>query len=87
MQESREWVTISPVTGTRRARAVVLGWVLPVVVALVVLQLWVYRATNIPGLAPQPAAGLHELTTLADLQTTFASDIGKARLLLLISPT
>jgi hypothetical protein len=87
VQESRERGNNHPVTEPRRARAIVLGWVLPVVVALVVLQFWVYRATNIPGLAPRPASGLHELTTLADLQTAFANDIGKARLLLLISPT
>ncbi len=64
-----------------------LGWLLPLVVALVVIQLLVYRETSVPGFAPRPASGLHDLSSEADLQARFAQDIGHARLLLLISPT
>jgi len=66
---------------------VVLGWLLPLVVALVLIQLFVYRQTSVPGFAPRPASGLQDLSSEADLQARFAQDIGHPRLLLLISPT
>jgi hypothetical protein len=68
-------------------RGVVLGWLLPVAVVLVVVQLFVYRATSVPGSAPRPASGLQDLSSEADLQGRFAQDIGHSRLVLLISPT
>jgi hypothetical protein len=71
----------------RVLRGVVLGWLLPLAVALVVIQLFVYRATTVPGFAPRPASGLQDLSSEADLQARFAQDIGHPRLLLLISPT
>ena len=64
-----------------------LGWLLPVVVVLVVIQLFVYRETAVPGLAPRLASGLQDLSSEADLQARFARDISHPRLLLLISPT
>jgi hypothetical protein len=66
---------------------VFLGWVLPLLVVLIVVQILVYRQTSVPGLAPRPTSGLQDLTSEADLQVRFAQDIGHPRLLLLISPT
>jgi hypothetical protein len=71
----------------RLLKGVLLGWVLPVAVVLVLVQLVVYRQTSVPGLAPRPAGGLQDLSSEADLQARFAQDIGHPRLLLLISPT
>jgi hypothetical protein len=68
-------------------RGVVVGWLLPLAVALIAIQLFVYRQTSVPGLAPRPANGLQDLSSEADLQARFAQDIGHARLVLLISPT
>jgi hypothetical protein len=71
----------------RLLRGVVLGWLLPLAVVLLVVQLLVYRETSVPGFAPRPASGLQELSSEADLQARFAQDVGHPRLLLLISPT
>jgi hypothetical protein len=71
----------------RWLRGVLLSWVLPIVAALVMIQLLVYRETSVPGLAPRPVTGLQELTSESDLQVRFAQDAGNTRLLLLISPT
>src|SRR5215467_1421879 len=71
----------------RLLRGVLLGWLLPLAVVLVVIQLFVYRETSVPGLAPRPSSGLQELSGEADLQARFAQDIGHPRLLLLVSPT
>jgi hypothetical protein len=68
-------------------RGALLGWVLPLVVLLFVIQLFVYRETSVPGFAPRPESGLQELSSEADLQARFARDVGHTRLLLLISPT
>jgi hypothetical protein len=57
------------------------------VVVLIAVQLFVYRGTSVPGFAPQPAGGLQDLSSEADLQARFAQDIGHPRLVLLISPT
>jgi hypothetical protein len=57
------------------------------VVVLIALQLFVYRATSVPGLAPRPANGLQNLSSEMDLQARFEQDIGHPRLVLLISPT
>ena len=71
----------------RLLRGVVVGWLLPLVVVLIAIQLFVYRQTSVPGLAPRPAGGLQDLSSEADLQAQFAQDVGHSRLLLLISPT
>jgi hypothetical protein len=71
----------------RLLRGVVVGWLLPLVAALVAIQLFVYRQTSVPGLAPRPASGMQDLSSAADLQVRFTQDIGHARLVLLISPT
>jgi len=71
----------------RLLKSILLGWLLPLALALVIVQLIVYRETSIPGLAPRPATGLQQLTTESDLQARFAQDVGHPRLLLLISPT
>ena len=73
--------------GGRWARGLLLGWVLPLALVLVVLQLFLYRQSSIPGLAAQPGANLQDLSSEADLQARFAQDAGHPRLLLLISPT
>jgi hypothetical protein len=64
-----------------------LGWLLPLVGVLVLVQLVVYRQTTVPGLAPRPASGMQDLNSVSDLQTRFDQDVGHTRLLLLISPT
>lgn len=71
----------------RLLKGVVLGWLLPLAVVLVIVQLLVYRETSVPGLAPRPPGGMQDLSSEADLQARFAHDIGHPRLLLLISPT
>jgi hypothetical protein len=71
----------------RPLRALLLGWLAPLALVVVVVQLLVYRETSVPGLAPRPAGGLHELAGEAELQARFAQDSGHPRLLLLISPT
>ena len=71
----------------RQLRSLLLGWVLPLVAVLAVLQLVVYRETSVPGFAPRPASGLQDLGGVADLQARFDQDVGHPRLLLLISPT
>jgi hypothetical protein len=71
----------------RLLRGVVVGWLLPIVLVLVVVQLLVYRETSVPGFAPRPGGGLQELSSEAELQARFAQDVGHPRLLLLISPT
>jgi hypothetical protein len=58
-----------------------------VVVLFVVAQLWMYRATGVVGLAPRPATGLQDIQSVTDLQTYFDRDLGKPRLVVLISPT
>jgi hypothetical protein len=68
-------------------RGVVLGWLLPLAVVLVVVELLVYRETPVPGLATRPAGGMQDLSGEADFQARFAHDVGHPRLLLLISPT
>jgi hypothetical protein len=71
----------------RLLKGVVLGWLLPLGVVLVVIQLFVYRETSVPGFGPRPAGGMQDLSSEADLQARFTQDIGHARLLLLVSPT
>ena len=58
-----------------------------VVMLFVVGQLWMYRATGVVGLAPRPATGLQDIQSVTELQTYFDRDIGKPRLVVLISPT
>ena len=71
----------------RRAKGLLLGWVLPLAVVLVVLQIFLYRQSSIPGLAPHSLVGLMDLTSEPDLEVRFANDAGHTRLLLLVSPT
>ena len=71
----------------RLLKGIILGWLLPLVVVLVVIQLFVYRETSVPGFGPRPAGGVQDLSSEADLQARFAQDMGHARLLLLVSPT
>jgi hypothetical protein len=78
---------VSRIRLRRLLKGVVLGWLLPLVVALVVIQVFVYRETSVPGFAPRPASGMQDLTSEGELQARFAHDIGHPRLLLLISPT
>ena len=40
-----------------------------------------------PGTASRPAAALQDIGSIQDLQTRFAQDAGKPRLVLLVSPT
>lgn len=68
-------------------RKVLLGLVLPLVLLVIALQLWMYRATSLPGVAPRPATGLQDIQSVSDLQTRFDQDMGKPRLVVLISPT
>lgn len=68
-------------------RKVLLGLVLPLVLLVIALQLWMYRATSLPGVAPRPAIGLQDIQSVSDLQTRFDQDMGKPRLVVLISPT
>jgi hypothetical protein len=68
-------------------RKVLLGVVLPLVLLVIALQLWMYRATSLPGVAPRPAASLQDIQSVSDLQTRFDQDMGKPRLVVLISPT
>ena len=46
-----------------------------------------YRATSVVGLASRPATGLQDIQSVSDLQTYFDRDIGRPRLVVLISPT
>ena len=68
-------------------RKVLLGVVLPLVLLVIALQLWMYRATSLPGVAPRPATGLQDIQSVSDLQTSFEQEMGKPRLVVLISPT
>jgi hypothetical protein len=66
---------VNPVSRIRLGgllRGAVVGWLLPLVVALVAIQLFVYRQTSVPGLAPRPASGLQDLSSEADLQARAA---------------
>ena len=68
-------------------RGLLVGWLLPLAVIIVAIQLLVYRGTSVPGFAPRPASGMQDLSSEAELQARFAQDVGHPRLLLLISPT
>ena len=59
----------------------------PVVVLLLAGQLWMYRATDIPGLGSRPVTGLQDIQSVADLRARFDRDAGRPRLVVLISPT
>lgn len=71
----------------RFLRIGLIGVVLTLVILFVAVQLFMYRATSVVGLAQQPATGLQDIQSVSDLQTYFDRDIGKPRLLVLISPT
>ena len=71
----------------RLVRIGLIGVVLPLVILFVAVQLFMYRATSVVGLASRPATGLQDIQSVSDLQTYFDRDIGKPRLVVLISPT
>ena len=69
-------------------RSVLLAWLLPAAVGLLALMLLVYGGpAGVPGLAQRPSSGLRDLNDLGQLQTVFNQDVGRPRLLLLMSPT
>lgn len=65
----------------------VAGFVIVVALVIAAVLVTVYGPTGIPGLAPRPATGLQDLRDLSQLQMRFNEDVGKPRLILLISPT
>lgn len=71
----------------RFARIGLVAVVLPLAILALAVQLWMYRATSVPGVAPRPAIGLQDIQTVSDLQAHFNQDAGKVRLVVLISPT
>lgn len=75
------------VTVGRLVRTGLLGIVLPVVILVVAVQFWMYRATSVPSVASRPATGLQDIRSVSDLQDRFEQDAGKPRLVVLISPT
>ena len=75
------------VNAGRFVRIRLIGAVGLVVILFIAVQLWMYRGTSVVGFAPRPAAGLQEIQSVTDLQTFFDRDMGKPRLVVLISPT
>lgn len=71
----------------RVVRIGLIGVLVPLVILFVAVQFWMYRATGVVGLAQRPATGLQDIQSVSDLQTYFDRDIGKPRLVVLISPT
>ena len=71
----------------RFVRIGLIGAVGSLVILFIAVQLWMYRSTSVVGLAPRPATGLQDIQSVTDLQTVFNRDIGKPRLVVLISPT
>ena len=73
---------------SRVLRSVVVAWLLPAAIGVLALMLLVYGGpASIPGLGQRPSSGLRDLDDLSQLQTMFNQDVGRPRLLLLMSPT
>ena len=73
----------------RRARLVILLWLMPSMLALALAGCGHAGGLTLPWDRPAPPAGitLTDLHDVGDLQTVFNQDAGKVRLLLLLSPT
>ncbi len=73
----------------RRARLVLLLWLMPSLLALVLVGCGHAGGVTVPWDRPAPPAGiaLTDLHDVADLQTVFSQDAGKPRLIMLVSPT
>ncbi len=72
---------------SRVVRTALLAIFVPLVIAVIAVQLWAYRATSVVVLAPRPTTGLQDIQSVSDLQARFNLDAGKPRLVVLISPT
>ena len=73
----------------RRARLVILLWLMPSLLAFVLAGCGHAGGVMLPWDRPAPPAGitLTDLHDVADLQTVFNQDDGKPRLIMLVSPT
>ena len=73
----------------RRARMVILLWLLPTVLALALAGCGHAGGVALPWDRPAPPAGvtLTDLHAVGDLQAVFNKDAGKPRLIMLVSPT
>ena len=73
----------------RRARMMLVLWLLPAVLALALAGCGHAGAVSVPWERSAPPAGLTltDLHGIADLQNAFNQDSGKPRLILLVSPT
>jgi hypothetical protein len=73
----------------RRVRLTIVFWLLPVVVAFALTGCGQHVSIRAPWDRPSPPAGvtLTDLHEISDLRSTFNQDVGKPRLVLLVSPT
>jgi hypothetical protein len=73
----------------RRARLVILLWLMPSLLAVVLAGCGHAGGVTLPWDRPVPPAGitLTDLHDVGDLQTVFSRDAGKPRLIMLVSPT
>ena len=73
----------------RRARMMLVLWLLPALLALALAGCGHAGAVSVPWERPAPPAGLTltDLHEVGDLQNAFNQDAGKPRLVLLVSPT
>ncbi len=73
----------------RRARMLLLYWLVPTVVALALAGCGHAGGVALPWDRPAPPAGitLTDLHAVGDLQAVFNKDAGKPRLIMLVSPT
>ena len=73
----------------RRARMLILLWLLPTVLALALAGCGHAGGVTVPWDRPAPPAGitLTDLHDVGDLQAVFNKDAGKPRLIMLVSPT
>ena len=73
----------------RRARVMILLWLLPGLLSLVLAGCGHASPVTLPWDRPAAPAGvtLTDLHDISDLRNTFNQDAGKPRLILLVSPT
>ncbi|TMF02060.1 MAG: hypothetical protein E6I52_10180 [Chloroflexi bacterium] len=73
----------------RRARLVILLWLMPSMLALALAGCGHAGGLTLPWDRPAAPAGitLTDLHAVGDLQTVFNQDVGKPRLIMLVSPT